>query len=281
MAHCGVRGGVRDQDIRARAPHGAAVPGRPEGGLFGRPTDYPFRLMHGLSRQMDRLWGEVMRGTPMARLPQMMPRMLDIGVRQVDAEGAVRGYRARGGLGLGLTIVRNFVRLHGGAVTVASGGDNAGSTFTVRLPLATAAAVEEATQDQVQSSGGLRVLVVDDNRDAADSATDVLRLLGNVVETAYDGLGGVAAARRFRPDMVFLDLARPGLDGYEARKRFVEAGFQDCYFVAMTGFGNSDDKRRTREAGFDAHLTKPVELDVLVTLLNEAQGRSPRLNPLQ
>jgi hypothetical protein len=181
------------------------------------------------------------------------------------------------GLGIGLTLARSLTEMHGGSLAASSPGPGQGSTFTVQLPRAEAAAVEQPDGTREEASGALRVLVVDDNRDSADSAADVLRLLGNLVETAYDGPSGVAAARRFRPDMVFLDLAMPGLDGYATRKRFAEAGLQQCYFVAMTGFGNADDKRRTREAGFDAHLTKPVELDALVHLLNEAQARTPRL----
>ncbi|HVE54011.1 MAG TPA: PAS domain S-box protein [Ramlibacter sp.] len=184
---------------------------------------------------------------------------------------------AESGLGIGLTLARSLSEMHGGSLDATSPGLGQGSTFTVRLPVA-AGAIEEAAQGSGDvAQGALRVLVVDDNRDAADSATDVLRLLGNMVETAYDGASGVEAALRFRPDMVFLDLAMPGLDGFETRKRFTAAGFQQCYYVAMTGFGNADDKRRTREAGFDAHLTKPVELEVLVTLLNEAQARSHRV----
>ncbi|MBE7367725.1 PAS domain-containing hybrid sensor histidine kinase/response regulator [Ramlibacter pallidus] len=185
---------------------------------------------------------------------------------------------AESGLGIGLTLARSLAEMHGGSLDATSPGLGQGSTFTVRLPVAAGAAeVDEPAEAEV-APGALRVLVVDDNRDAADSASDVLRLLGNAVETAYDGPSGVEAAARFRPDMVFLDLAMPGLDGYETRKRFTAAGLQHCYFVAMTGFGNADDKRRTREAGFDAHLTKPVELELLVKLLNEAQARSTRLS---
>ena len=107
---------------------------------------------------------------------------------------------------------------------------------------------------------------------AADSASDVLRLLGNRVECAYDGPSAVSLASQFRPDVVLLDLAMPGLDGYETRERLRAAGVRDAFFVAMTGYGNEDDKRRTQEAGFDAHLTKPVELDALMALLHAARG---------
>jgi CheY-like chemotaxis protein len=143
------------------------------------------------------------------------------------------------------------------------------------LPVVSQVAVggEEEQQDEVPG-GGLRVLVIDDNRDSADSATDVLRLLGNQVESAYDGESGIGVARRFRPHMILLDLAMPGMDGYEARRRLIaDGGAASALLVAMTGFGNEDDKKRTRDAGFEAHLTKPVELDALIALLNEARTR--------
>jgi PAS domain S-box-containing protein len=196
----------------------------------------------------------------------------------MQADGGTQA-ASESGLGIGLTLARALAEMHGGSLDATSPGLGLGSTFTVRLPLARAAAGKEAPQRDLAAPGALRVLVIDDNRDAADSATDVLRLLGNVVETAYDGPAGVELARRLQPHVIFLDLAMPGLDGFEARKRLVDAGLLDSYYVAMTGFGNADDKRRTRSAGFDAHLTKPAELEVLVTLLKEAQGRVERLSP--
>jgi PAS domain S-box-containing protein len=181
------------------------------------------------------------------------------------------------GLGIGLTLARSLAEMHGGSLEATSPGLGQGSTFTVRLPLATGAAPQQPAAEPSSGLGALRVLVIDDNRDSADSATDVLRLLGNVVECVYDAASGVAAGKRLRPHMILLDLAMPGLDGFEARKLLLEAGLRDAYYVAMTGFGNADDKGRTRAAGFDAHLTKPVELEVLVNLLKEAQTRVERL----
>jgi PAS domain S-box-containing protein len=178
------------------------------------------------------------------------------------------------GLGIGLTLARSLAEMHGGSIEATSPGRGQGSTFTVRLPAASQAIVDEEVQRQDEVAGGLRVLVVDDNRDSADSATDVLRLLGNTVECAYDGEHGVQLAQRFRPHMILLDLAMPGMDGYEARRRLMaERGTASTYLVAMTGFGNEEDKKRTRAAGFDAHLTKPVELDALIGLLNEVRTR--------
>jgi PAS domain S-box-containing protein len=181
------------------------------------------------------------------------------------------------GLGIGLTLARSLAEMHGGSLEATSPGLGQGSTFTVRLPLAIGAAPQQPAAEPSSGLGALRVLVIDDNRDSADSATDVLRLLGNVVECVYDAASGVAAGKRLRPHMILLDLAMPGLDGFEARKLLLEAGLRDAYYVAMTGFGNADDKGRTRAAGFDAHLTKPVELEVLVNLLKEAQTRVERL----
>jgi two-component system CheB/CheR fusion protein len=183
------------------------------------------------------------------------------------------------GLGIGLTLARSLMEMHGGSIEARSPGLGQGSTFVARLALAQdvpppGAPEEEAAESE--DTGGLRVLVIDDNRDSADSATDVLRLLGNRVDTAYDGPSSLPVAQRLRPQMVLMDLAMPGMDGYETRQRLLaEAGLQprDTFFVAMTGFGNEDDKRRTRSAGFDAHLTKPVELDALMLLLNEAKVR--------
>ncbi len=188
------------------------------------------------------------------------------------------------GLGIGLTLARSLTEMHGGSIEASSPGLGQGSTFTVRLPMASQANVPQEEQAGGENPGGLRVLVIDDNRDSADSATDVLRLLGNQVDCAYDGESGVAAARRLKPHMILLDLAMPGMDGFEARRRLREGGSNgEAFLVAMTGFGNEEDKRRTRAAGFDAHLTKPVELDALVALLNDARrragmppGRDPR-----
>ena len=183
---------------------------------------------------------------------------------------------AESGLGIGLTLARSLAEMHGGSIEAASPGPGKGSTFTVRLPLAAPVVPAEEEAESDLAATGLRVLVIDDNRDSADSATDVLRLLGNQVECAYDGEAGVAVARRLRPHVILLDLAMPGMDGFEARRRLREEATAGTtpFLVAMTGFGNEEDKRRTRAAGFDAHLTKPVELEALVTLLNDARARA-------
>jgi CheY-like chemotaxis protein len=116
---------------------------------------------------------------------------------------------------------------------------------------------------------------VDDNRDSADTTTAILRLLGNEVESAYSGSAAIEAAKHFRPNVVLLDIAMPDMDGFETLRRMRAAPVTAKIFaIAMTGYGTQEDKRRTLEAGFDAHLTKPVELDTLVGLLNAARERA-------
>jgi PAS domain S-box-containing protein len=193
----------------------------------------------------------------------------------MQTEGSTQA-GSESGLGIGLTLARSLAEMHGGSIDASSPGLGQGSTFTLRLPRSTpeGGTTDEGTRDDDDAAGNLRVLVIDDNRDSADSATDVLRLLGNRVESAYDGPSGIATARRFRPHMILLDLAMPGMDGYEVRRHLREdPALEKAFLVAMTGFGNQDDKRRTREAGFDEHLIKPVELDALMGLLNEVRGR--------
>ena len=179
------------------------------------------------------------------------------------------------GLGIGLTLARSLVEMHGGTLEATSPGLGQGSTFTFRLPASPAADTAAAEAEAIAAAeSGRRVLVVDDNRDAADSTTAILRLLGYQVEAAYDGEMALAVAPRLRPHVALLDLAMPGIDGYETR-RLLQAlpGLDQVYTVALTGYGNEADKQRTRAAGFDAHLTKPVELDGLVRLLNDARDR--------
>jgi CheY-like chemotaxis protein len=177
------------------------------------------------------------------------------------------------GLGIGLTLARSLAQLHGGTLEARSPGPGQGSTFVFRLPWAEAA---DAAGDGEAGSGShpLRVMVVDDNRDSADSASSIVRLLGYRVESAYDGASALELARKLRPHTVLLDLAMPELDGFETLRRLrVQPGMDNAYVIAMTGYGSEEDRRRTRAAGFDGHLTKPVELDALVGYLNEASAR--------
>ncbi len=196
--------------------------------------------------------------------PDVLPRLFEI---FSQADPAVD--RARGGLGIGLSLVRGLVRLHAGSVEVHSDGPGSGSRFTVRLPLATAADAGTApTPTAGPTAARRRILVVDDNRDSADSMSLLLALKGHAVRTAYDGTSGLALAREFRPDVVLLDIGLPGLDGYQVAECIrAEACSPRPALVASTGWGHAEDKRRAQAAGFDLHLTKPIDMQALESFL--------------
>jgi CheY-like chemotaxis protein len=178
------------------------------------------------------------------------------------------------GLGIGLTLARSLAEMHGGTLEAQSAGLGQGSTFTVRLPAVEAVSVPAAKRSTLETEAR-RVLIVDDNRDSADTAMAILRLLGNEVESAYSGAGALDAAAHFRPAVVLLDLAMPDMDGFETLRRLrAIPGLAKIFAVAMTGYGTQEDKRRSLASGFDAHLTKPVELDALMKLLSEARDRA-------
>ncbi len=192
--------------------------------------------------------------------------------------------RAGGGLGVGLTLVRRLVRLHGGTVEAGSDGPGRGSEFVVRLPLRTPPAVSRPV---AASSGGAkeaaaaarRILVVDDNEDAAEGLTDYLRAVGHQVRMAFDGATALEEARRHRPEVVFLDIAMPKMDGYEiARLLRADEDLSACTLVALTGFGQESDRQLAREAGFDHHLVKPIDLEKVRKLL-EMRASSARPRP--
>jgi PAS domain S-box-containing protein len=172
--------------------------------------------------------------------------------------------RAQTGLGIGLTLVRRLVEMHGGSVAVASGGVGAGAVFEVRLPLVAPPAPASAPADVAAPTPARRILVVDDNRDAAQSLAALLRLSGHEVHLAHDGEEAAALADRLRPDTVLLDIGLPVLNGFEACRRIRSwRPDYDPLIVALTGWGQEHDRQRSREAGFDAHLVKPVDLDEL------------------
>jgi PAS domain S-box-containing protein len=200
--------------------------------------------------------------------PEMLARVFDLFV-QVDRSGQ----RSDGGLGIGLTLVQRLVEMHGGTIEARSDGPGRGSEFVVRLPALGEGRVLSAAADareQVAATPARRILVVDDNRDAADSLGLLLRMMGNEVHTAHDGLEAVGAASAFRPDVILLDIGLPKLNGYEVARRIREQeGGSDVLLIALTGWGHDEDRRRSREAGFDRHLTKPVEFRTLQKLLGE------------
>jgi PAS domain S-box-containing protein len=178
------------------------------------------------------------------------------------------------GLGIGLALARRLVEMHGGGICGHSEGENRGAEFVVRLPVALAPAEARAESvARAESRGELRcrVLVADDNRDAAESLGALLEMLGSEVSLAFDGAQAVEAARTFKPDVALLDIGMPELDGYAAARRIrSESGARRVKLVALTGWGQDEDRRRAREAGFDEHLVKPAELDDLRALLASA-----------
>ena len=186
--------------------------------------------------------------------------------------------RAQSGLGIGLTLVRNLTEMHGGTVGVHSAGIGQGSEFMVRLPMLSG----QRPAPGPQPSGGEtaaavqhRVLVVDDNPDSVNSLATLLKLRGHEVHAAHDGLEAVEAAASLRPDVILLDIGLPKLNGYEAARRIREQqGGESVVLVAVTGWGQEADRRRSTEAGFDHHLVKPVELEALQRVLASVQPRT-------
>jgi PAS domain S-box-containing protein len=201
--------------------------------------------------------------------PELLPRIFDLFVQDTRALD-----RAEGGLGIGLTLVREIVRLHGGSVSAASAGTERGSTFEVRLPLDVPAEAGETIAPlvgQPRPAGGRRVLVVDDNVDSAESMAMLLRALGHAVDVAHDGPSALEAAAAAEPEYVLLDIGLPGMSGYAVAERLrAMPALRDTIVIAMTGYGQEEDRRRSREAGFHHHLVKPVDLDTLAALLGDA-----------
>ncbi len=180
--------------------------------------------------------------------------------------------RSQGGLGIGLYLVRSLIELHGGTVTAASAGAGQGSTFTVRVPCLLQPAVEPVPTDAGAGADAqapaLKILIVDDNIDAAETLSTVLQLMGHQTRTAYKGEAVLEAAGAFRPDLVLLDIGLPGISGYEVAQLLrADPRFSRTVLVAVTGWGSEADRRRSRDAGFDEHLTKPVDLVDLEALL--------------
>lgn len=178
--------------------------------------------------------------------------------------------KSRGGLGVGLTLVNHLLEMHGGRVEAMSEGLGRGSAFVVRLPIVVEASTlqesDVAPEHSVRSS--FRILVVDDNRDGADSLSEMLKMVGNDTRTAYDGEAGVDAAGEFRPDVILLDIGMPKLNGYEVCRRIRDEPWgKGIVLIALTGWGQEEDRRRSREAGFDRHLVKPVDPQALMRLL--------------
>jgi signal transduction histidine kinase/CheY-like chemotaxis protein len=186
--------------------------------------------------------------------------------------------RARGGLGIGLTLVRQLVELHGGSVEASSEGEGRGSRFTVKLPLSTAAR-RDAAPAAGAAPAGCRILLVEDNDDARQMLEMLLTLAGHEVIAAADGVGGLELAASRRPDIAVIDLGLPGLDGYEVARR-LRAERADVGLIALSGYGQPADRRKARAAGFDTHVVKPVEPSHLAAVIASVQrDRRPAHEP--
>jgi CheY-like chemotaxis protein/two-component sensor histidine kinase len=232
-----------------------------------------------ISLTADRLGEDVIvrvRDTGIGIAPDLLPKIFDL-FTQADRTLS----RSRGGLGIGLTLVRSLIELHDGRVTAQSRGLGQGSEFVVRLPVAAghragSDPATDADQPPIVQPPRRRILVVDDKRSNAQSLEVLLEGLGQEVYTAYDGLAGLELARQHRPDIVLLDIGLPLMDGYEvARRCREEPALQRMTLVAMTGYGQDSDRQRSQSAGFDAHLVKPVNLDDLLVLLNQPGPAAP------
>jgi PAS domain S-box-containing protein len=184
--------------------------------------------------------------------------------------------RSRDGLGIGLTLVKTLVELHGGTVEARSEGPGRGSEFTIRLPLLADApeAAQPAAAAEPTPHLRRRILIVDDSEDGADSLAMLLQLAGHETHKAHDGLAAIEEAQRLRPDVVLLDIGLPKLNGYEVCSRIRDAPWgRDLLLVALTGWGQQEDRQRSRETGFDAHMVKPVDFDALVKLIASSGQR--------
>jgi signal transduction histidine kinase len=201
--------------------------------------------------------------------PAMRDRAFDLFV-----QGAQSLDRSRGGLGLGLTVVKQLVELHGGKVAVDSGGTNRGSRFVVSLPLAPVEVAPAAVEaEPVVTASPVHVVIVEDNDDAREALEAALTRLGHRVEVAGDGVAGLELALAVQPDVVLVDIGLPRLDGYGVARALRErGGGARPYLVAMTGYGQPEDRQRAERAGFDSHMVKPVSLDRLQRVLGRLGG---------
>jgi CheY-like chemotaxis protein len=196
--------------------------------------------------------------------PELLPLIFELfvqGDRTLD--------RSQGGLGIGLSVVQRLVEMHSGSVTAHSEGANRGARFQIRLPLidAPSTTVSETQTPRVPSR---RVLVVDDNADAADSMAMMLKLASHEVQSAYTAHAALEQLGSFEPDVVLLDIGLPQMDGYEVARR-MRAQRKSTFLVAVTGYGHADDRRRAHAAGFDEHFVKPVDIPSLERLLNNLE----------
>jgi two-component system CheB/CheR fusion protein len=203
--------------------------------------------------------------------PDALPHIFELFV-----QGDRRSERSRSGLGIGLTLARRLVEMHGGTVDVHSAGANKGSEFVVRLPIGSPPDSEEGVAREdvrvptaVRRNSVKRILIVDDDHDGGDTMRLLLEHSGFEVEVTKDGEAALSRASRFKPDVVLVDIGLPAMDGYEVAKELRKRpATQKALIIAGTGFGSESDIRKSEEAGFDEHMTKPVNLDVLLGRLH-------------
>ena len=190
---------------------------------------------------------------------------------ELFAQGDRSLARSEGGLGIGLTLARSLAEMHGGCLTATSAGLGKGSEFVVRLPAAAplaAGSPEPARRGEPARARGLRVLVIDDNIDMARALASLLKMLNHEVCTAYDGPSGLEAARVHRPEVVLLDVGLPGMDGYQVAEQLRREEFgKTVRLIAVTGYGQDEDRQRALSVGFDQFVTKPVDFATLMTIM--------------
>lgn len=227
------------------------------------PRGAPITLQAAVENQS--LWIRLTdRGMGIAK--EMLPRVFDMFTQLGNDTGP--------GLGIGLALVRHLVEMHGGSVGVESGGLGEGSTFSIRLPLAESAHESSSVEAAAHVAKGLRVLVVDDNVDAAEALSALLELSGHSTRLVHTGSKALAAALEFAPNVVLLDIGLPELDGYEvARMLRKEPTLKQPALIALTGWGTEEDRRQARNAGFDEHLVKPVDTARLTAVLSSVSRR--------
>ena len=199
----------------------------------------------------------------------LLPRVFEL---FVQAEAATE--RAHGGLGIGLALARRLIEMHGGTITAHSDGPGKGSAFVITMPVCQADATRPTPSANEVSHVASRVVIIDDNQDAAHTMSMLVEQMGGSARMAHDAVSGIAAVQQFRPDIVFLDIGMPSIDGYETCRRIRrQPTDRHIVIVAVTGWGQSQDKQRALDAGFDAHLTKPVDPTALARVLAGDLGR--------
>lgn len=195
--------------------------------------------------------------------PDALASIFDL-FTQVWPDSSVR----HGGMGIGLALARSLAELHGGGLVARSAGAGQGSEFTLQIPVGLAATNEAAPagHEEVDGLSGLRILIVDDNVDAADAVAMLLSMRGSITRTVYDASTIIDDVAEFDPEVIILDIGLPGINGYEACRMIRGAKGKDVRIIALTGWGQEEDRRLSIESGFDAHLTKPVDFGQLAAV---------------